>query len=163
MAKYKNIYGGKEYLIHFKYSEFLNITYITMMYGIGIPLLFPVAALALINAYISERILTAWVFKMPPAMDNKLTKNALGMIKLAPLFLLFNGFWMVDNKQIFENVWSYVKLDNHPMPSHHYIIDDSPHNVHHSSPLAIMAAGGFILVLLQAFFGDILDAFGFTL
>jgi len=111
MSRYKLIYGGPEYLIHFKYSEFLNITYITMMYGIGIPLLFPIAALALFNAYISERILLAYAVRLPPAMDNVLTKNAMSMVKMAPLFLLCNGFWMVDNKQIFRNFTQLVRND----------------------------------------------------
>ena len=74
MAKYKSIYGGAEYLIHFKYSEFLNLTYITMMYGLGIPMLFPVAALGMFIKYVSERIVLAYVVRQPPAMDDALTK-----------------------------------------------------------------------------------------
>ena len=44
MQKYKDLYGGNDYVIHFKYSAVLNVCYITMMYGIGMPLLFPIAA-----------------------------------------------------------------------------------------------------------------------
>ena len=63
MHAYKMIYSGAEYLIHFKYSEMLNLTYITMMYGLGVPLLFPVAALTLVNAWICERIVMAYVVR----------------------------------------------------------------------------------------------------
>jgi len=31
-------------------------------------------------------------------MDNTLSNNAIGAIMWAPIFLLFNGFWIVDNK-----------------------------------------------------------------
>ena len=97
MAKYKSIYGGAEYLIHFKYSEFLNLTYITMMYGLGVPLLFPIAALYMFIAYVCERIMLAYVVRQPPAMDDALTKQALDLLKYAPLFLLVNGWWMLGN------------------------------------------------------------------
>ena len=56
LAKYKEIYGGDEYLIHFKYSDVLVIVYVSCMYGLGIPLLFPIGALNLGITYISERI-----------------------------------------------------------------------------------------------------------
>ena len=35
MQTYIDIYSGPEYLIHFKYSGILNVTFVTMMYGIG--------------------------------------------------------------------------------------------------------------------------------
>ena len=40
---------------------------------------------------------------LPPAMDNFLNKNAIFMVTIAPVFLLFNGYWMIDNKAIFDN------------------------------------------------------------
>lgn len=69
-----------------------------MMYGVGMPMLFPVAALTLTNQWFSERIQIAYTVKQPPAMDNTLSNNALSAIMWAPIFLLFNGFWIVDNK-----------------------------------------------------------------
>jgi len=73
MAKYKGIYGGAEYLVHFKFSEFLNLTFVAMMYGLGMPLLFPIAALGMFNAYVSERMSLAFIARQPPAMDDSLT------------------------------------------------------------------------------------------
>lgn len=49
MQQYKNVYEGSDYLVHFKYSGILNIVYISMMYGIGMPLLFPIGALNFFN------------------------------------------------------------------------------------------------------------------
>jgi len=81
MATYKDLYSGKDYFIHFKYSGILNIVYITMMYGIGMPILFPIAAFNFINQYICERIVVSYAMKLPPSLDDKLTKNALEMLK----------------------------------------------------------------------------------
>lgn len=61
LAKYRAVYGGPEYLVHFKFSEFLNLTFIAMMYGLGMPLLFPIVAVAMFNAYIAERIQLAFI------------------------------------------------------------------------------------------------------
>ena len=59
MALYKSLYSGPEYTIHFKYSGILNITFITMMYGAGLPILFPLAALNFFNQWVCERIIVA--------------------------------------------------------------------------------------------------------
>ena len=56
LAKYREIYGGEEYSIHFKYSDTLVIVYVSCMYGLGIPLLFPIGALNLGITWISERV-----------------------------------------------------------------------------------------------------------
>lgn len=56
IQNFKAVYTGAEYLIHFKYSDMLNVCYITMMYGLGMPILFPLAAATLISQWLSERI-----------------------------------------------------------------------------------------------------------
>lgn len=53
-------------------------------------------------------------------MDNSLNNNALNMVSFAPLFLLMNGFWFVDNKSIFSNVWSYRMKITDNMKSDHF-------------------------------------------
>ena len=45
MAALRVLYSGGDYVIHFKYSGLLNIAYITMMYGMGMPILFPLAVI----------------------------------------------------------------------------------------------------------------------
>jgi hypothetical protein len=36
--------------------------------------------------------------RLPPSMDDTLLKNFNDKIKLAPLMLLFNGYWMLSNE-----------------------------------------------------------------
>jgi len=40
-----DLYSGPEYIIHYKYSLLLNSAFVTMMYGLGMPILFPIAVL----------------------------------------------------------------------------------------------------------------------
>ena len=77
MAAYKKLWSGQDYFIHFKYSQVLNVVYITFMYGVGMPLLFPIAAFSLFNQWVVERLILAYFMKIPPCLDDKLTKNAL--------------------------------------------------------------------------------------
>lgn len=44
MANYKELWSGGDYLMHIKSSEILLVVFVTCTYGVGMPLLFPVAA-----------------------------------------------------------------------------------------------------------------------
>ena len=121
IAWYKWFNGGSEYMIHFKYSDALNVTYVTLMYGLSMPILFPIAAITLKLQLLFEKVAIAWVARMPPAMDNSLNKNALSMVSFAPMFLLMNGFWMIDNRIIFDNYWEYRMRINENMKSGHFL------------------------------------------
>ena len=69
-----------------------------MMYGIGMPILFPLSALAIFAQWATERYLIVKEVELPPAMNDYLIINAMNKLKYAPLFLLFNGYWMIDNR-----------------------------------------------------------------
>lgn len=62
MQLYIDIYSGPEYMIHFKYSGILNVTFVTMMYGMGMPILFPIAAFTYFNLMSLERLLVAYFY-----------------------------------------------------------------------------------------------------
>lgn len=55
----------------------LNITYVTMMYGLGLPMLFPIAFLSYFVLWATERYQLAYTYQLPPAMDDKMTVNAM--------------------------------------------------------------------------------------
>jgi hypothetical protein len=100
---YINLYSGPTYFLHYKYSSILNITFIAMMYGAGMPILFPVAAASLTTLYFLEKFMLYYVYQAPPAYDEKLNNAVLGLLTYAPLFLLSFGFWILSNKQINQN------------------------------------------------------------
>ena len=70
MATYKDLYSGVDYVIHFKCSGVINIVWVTMMYGVGLPILFPIAAFNFFNQYVCERITVTYQVKLPPALDD---------------------------------------------------------------------------------------------
>jgi hypothetical protein len=105
---FKALYSGPDYVIHFKYSGVLNIVYITFFYGLGLPMLFPVAVFSIFSLWANERFSIAYVNKLPPSLDDKLTKNGINALKWAPMLLCLNGYWMVSNRQIFTNTYEFV-------------------------------------------------------
>jgi len=72
MAAYKATYVGPDYLVHYSYSNALTICYTAFLFGIQMPILFPIAAFALMNTCITDRILVAYYYSLPPSMSNKL-------------------------------------------------------------------------------------------
>ena len=153
LAQYKKMYGQIDYLIHFRYSDALKTTYITMMYGLGIPLLFPLAALSFLITLIGEKIQCAYFVKLPPAMGDTLTSTTISALNFSPILLLFNGYWMISNKQIFENKWNYIQVDGDPMKSSHHV---DHFDVNWASPLLIMAIAATFILVTQIVFSDLL-------
>lgn len=117
---YKAVRMGKDMPIHFKYSDCLNITFLAMLYGLGMPIMFPMAAIIIMNQRLAERVQVAYNYRMPPAMDNALSNSVLSIMKYAPLMLLPNGYWLMDNKQFFDNVWHYKDKVVDNMMSDHF-------------------------------------------
>ena len=159
LAQYINLYSGEDYVIHFKYSTVLNVVYITMMYGVGMPMLFPLAAFNFFNQWITERIIVAYQVRLPPALDDKLTNNCISMLKGAPLMLLFNGYWMISNRQIFTNGWSYKQRSFDTMKSGHMIQLE----VNWATPMLLLAAAAVLIIIIQIVFKDMLMKFGFSM
>lgn len=159
MAKFKMIWSGGDYIIHFKYSGMLNIAYVTMMYGIGMPALFPIAAVNYFNQYVAERMVVAWHMKAPAAMDDQLTQNCVESLRFAPLLFLVNGCWMVGNLQMFRNVWSYVGDSSQPMKSQHYF--DA--HVNWATPATVFAIYSIGIYVIQKILGERLAKLGFAM
>jgi len=91
------------------------------MYGIGMPIMFPMAALIISNQRLAERVQVAYNMGQPPAMDNALSKSVLNILKFGPVIMLFNGFWLVDNRQFFDNVWVFKDKATDQMKSGHFV------------------------------------------
>jgi hypothetical protein len=82
------------------------------MYGPGIPVLFPIGLLGLINLYIAERWSVAKYYQMPPNISERLNEACIRDILWSPIFYYGIGFWMFSNRQIFENVVLPIEYSN---------------------------------------------------
>jgi len=67
------------------------------MYGLGLPLLFPVAAGSFFVLYVVEKLMVYYSYRQPPMYDEKLNAHVLSLMTWAPLFMLAFGYWMLSN------------------------------------------------------------------
>ena len=94
---YIELYSGPTFYMHYKYSMILNITFVTMTFGVGMPVLFPIATLSFLFLYFVEKGMLYYGYREPPQYDEVLNNTVLDILKYAPLFLLGFGFWMLSS------------------------------------------------------------------
>ena len=99
--QYTNLYGGPMYLMHFKYSSILTQVYISFMYGLFVPVLFPIATIGIMNMYLVEKFALLYYYRKPPMYDEKLQKESIRLLKNAPVAMFLLGYWAMGNNQIF--------------------------------------------------------------
>jgi hypothetical protein len=145
MLNYKRVYMGGNFQIHTKYTTVMNITFTAMMYGLSMPVLFPLAGLSVYSARVCDRIQVAWLDKLPPAMNDSITRQVMSLLKFAPLFLIFNSYWILDNKQTFDNKWLYKMESVDHMPSGHLLT----FRIGQASPLFFICLVSISILILQ--------------
>lgn len=89
--------------MHFKYSNILTIVYMTMLYGFGMPILFPIALLSFMVLYGVEKTMLFYGYVMPPMYDERLSNDVLDKLQFAPLLYVCFGYWMASNQQLLSN------------------------------------------------------------
>ncbi len=74
------MYGGPIYYMHFKYSSIMTITFITFIYGFGMPILFPIACVSFLVLYMVEKLLLFYGYRLPPMYDERLSQDVLNKL-----------------------------------------------------------------------------------
>ena len=128
--------------MHFKYAAILTTVFVTLMYGYAIPMLFPIAAFTFLNYYIVDKLLITYFYQKPPVYDDKLNTAALSLMKYAPLFMMFFGYWCMGNKQIFNNQANPLSYSNMPITTDHTVAPTA------SVDLPLFIAGFFVLFVV---------------
>ena len=85
-------------------------------------------------------------------MNDFLIKNALSILKFAPLVFLFNGYWMIDNRQIFDNVHPYINYNMETMKSDHLLTDFMYVSRH--TPLQYIIFSSVFTIVVQSLFEE---------
>jgi hypothetical protein len=70
IQQYVNLYSGTNHLIHYKYASILNTVYVTFMFGLALPILYPIAVFTFFNMFVMEKILVAYYYIQPPMYDD---------------------------------------------------------------------------------------------
>ena len=153
IQQYMDLYMGPVYLIHFKYSSMLNITFVTFMYGFGMPILFPIAAISFFTLYIVEKFMVYWSYRQPPMYDAVLNNSVLDKMSWAPFLYYTFGYWMLTNPTLLgNNPVSVEKINGEQLTDHlwgsFFSLSENLSSNNLAMPLYIMA----ILFLVFNFF-----------
>ena len=100
---FEEIYAGTPFDLSYKYSYILVVTYVTFLFGAGIPILFPIAYLSLLGFYIVERVMMAYSYRTPPMFGTETNQQTMKALLGAPIFYCCFAAWMYNNQQVFEN------------------------------------------------------------
>lgn len=103
IQSYVNLYSGPPHSMNYKYSLVASTVWITFMYGLALPLLFPIAAFTFFNLILMERILITYYHSKPPMYDDKLNTQTLNLMKWSPMLLMIFGYWFLGQPQMFDN------------------------------------------------------------
>jgi len=52
-------------------------------------------------------------------MDDKMTENAIRLLSYTPIIFLINSYWMLSNRQMFDNVINMIPFSTQEMQSAH--------------------------------------------
>ena len=56
-------------MIPHRYSAMMINIFVSMVYGFGVPILFPIALFNMCIMYVQDRLLTVYFYKQPPLFD----------------------------------------------------------------------------------------------
>ena len=87
--------------MHFRYSNLVNVAFVTMMYGTVMPILYPIALLSYLIVYFCRITMLFYVNKKPLDYDGTLNKLTLNKLKLASLVSLGANYWQLLNPRFF--------------------------------------------------------------
>ena len=94
-------------------------------------------------------------------MDDKMTVNAMKLLSYTPILFLFNGYWMLSNRQIFENVVNSLTYSTEQMSSAHGW--SSIASMGHASPMLMIAFAFIVITVLRVGFYDTMSKWGFVI
>ena len=101
--QYAELRSGPELQVNERYANVQMIVFVSMTYGVSMPVLFPLCFIFLLVNYIMERLMVIYFYRKPPMLDDELNNRALQMMKWAALLFALNGYWVFSNRQIFSN------------------------------------------------------------
>lgn len=114
----------------YRYANMLVVTYVVMMYGSGIPILYLVAAVFFFATYWVDKILIFYHHRRPESHDENMSVQTLSWFKYAVLLHMIGGLLMYSNQAIlpvyakdsstvyeaevstYSNYWTFGSLDS---------------------------------------------------
>lgn len=96
-------YLGPDFHLHIRYIQLLVNFYMVMLYGMGIPILFPIAAIQFFLAFWFDKWMFIRYYRKPPQFDHTTGQTATGLLWYGVVMHLAASIWMITNADIFSS------------------------------------------------------------
>ena len=97
------VYLGPVFSLSFRCAQLLMTVFVSMLYGAGIPILYPIATIMfLINFYV-DKFLLFYHYRIPPSYSERIAEWMGQTMIYASIFHLGFATWMYSAKGIFWN------------------------------------------------------------
>ena len=77
---YVDTYSGPVYLMHFKYAALMNMIFVTLTYGFGIPILYPICCIGIFILFMVEKTMLYYAYRLPPMYDERLSQSVINTL-----------------------------------------------------------------------------------
>ena len=122
IQQYLDIYSGPDFSSHYKYSYILVVVFVTFSFGSGLPILFPIAFMSILNLYVIERLMMAYSYNRPAMLGTATNKACMKAMLTAPILYCVAASWIFSIKQVFLNDVTVNKSAEYLFPT----IDHTP-------------------------------------
>ena len=90
-----------------------------------------------------------------------MTENAISWMSLAPILFLINGFWMLSNRQMFENVVNSMDYSDREMTSGHLL--STAGNLNQATPMLLICITLVVIHFGRTYFYETLSRLGYSI
>lgn len=140
MKLYRDLWSGLPYFMYAQYTSVLVMVYVSFLYGLMLPILFPITLFGLIIMYINERLQLAYNHPKPPMYGVELNNKVLFILKQAPIGMMLFAYWALGNNQMFDSEVSYIENKSSPRNPHHHLFVHWNHGIRTDQLIIILFA-----------------------
>ena len=95
------------------------MVFVTFLHGVSLPILFPITLFGLINSFVADKIMFAKYYQQPPLYDTAMNDRAINLLFYAPIFMMFNSYWLLGNQQMFFNQNKPIEYSSQILEANH--------------------------------------------
>jgi len=129
-ASYENVYTGPEFIIDFRYSQMLTLTFVCFLYSGGMPFLYVTTLAQFVITYFFDKLFLLRISRLPKNYDENLeTVVRMTLYCILVLHLVFSIF-MFGNPQIFDQTQSALSIVTSTFDNITGQIDQSKDGIH---------------------------------
>lgn len=101
-SKYEALYTGPEFLIEIRYAQILNLLFVCLLYGSGLPFLYIITFVNLLIIYWLDKCYLLRICKLPKNYDEKLEEGIRNFLWIFLLVHITFAIWVYGNPTIFD-------------------------------------------------------------